>query len=65
VLKLESKGRISAGADADLIALRSGSLEPVHVIARGRVLMRDGRVVARPAFLRGSDREVVLCGEKA
>jgi beta-aspartyl-dipeptidase (metallo-type) len=65
VLKLETKGRIAAGADADLIALRPGSFEPVHVVARGRVLMRDGRIDARPAFLRASDRQVVLRGEKA
>lgn len=42
-LKLAGKGRIEPGADADLLVLRRRSLEVVHVIARGRVIVRDGR----------------------
>jgi beta-aspartyl-dipeptidase (metallo-type) len=44
-LKLESKGRLIAGGDADVLALRSGTLEIVHVFARGRQLVRDGELV--------------------
>jgi beta-aspartyl-dipeptidase (metallo-type) len=46
-LRLTSKGRVREGSDADLVALRKGSLEIVHVVARGKVLLRDGRVVAQ------------------
>jgi beta-aspartyl-dipeptidase (metallo-type) len=46
VLKLGGKGRVAAGADADLVVLEAGSLEVVEVIAGGRRLVRDGAVVA-------------------
>jgi beta-aspartyl-dipeptidase (metallo-type) len=64
VLQLPSKGRIAPGCDGDLIGLRSGSLEPVFVVARGRVLMRDGRVVTSPMFLDESNRQVTLNGRQ-
>ena len=46
VLKLPGKGRIDAGADADLLVLERDSFDPVHVVAGGRVLVRDGRPLA-------------------
>jgi beta-aspartyl-dipeptidase (metallo-type) len=44
-LRLAQKGWIKEGGDADLLALEPGSLEIVHVFARGRALVRDGRLV--------------------
>ena len=49
-LKLGGKGRIVAGAGADLVLLDPRSLEVRGVIARGRWLMRDGEVMVRGTF---------------
>ncbi|MFL6214240.1 MAG: amidohydrolase family protein [Blastocatellia bacterium] len=59
VLKLESKGRIAPDKDADLLVLKKGTLEIKHVIAAGRLMIRDGRLVKREAFLEDSDRNVL------
>jgi beta-aspartyl-dipeptidase (metallo-type) len=45
VLKLEGKGRLEAGNDADVLILREDTLEIVHVFARGRHLVKDGRLI--------------------
>ena len=62
VLKLSAKGRLEAGADADVVILREESLDIVHVIATGKVLVRDGELVTREKFLESSERELVLQG---
>ncbi len=51
ILKLGRKGRIGAGADADFVALDSG-LEPSLVVARGKILVRDGLSVVAGTFER-------------
>jgi cytosine/adenosine deaminase-related metal-dependent hydrolase len=58
------RGRFVPGADADVVALDPRTLEPVFVIARGRVVLRD-RVDVQPNFLQDSTREVTLRGSKA
>lgn len=50
ILKLRGKGRLEAGADADLVLLDSATLEIDGVIAKGRWLMRGRQVVARGTF---------------
>jgi beta-aspartyl-dipeptidase (metallo-type) len=65
VLKLANKGRIAEGADADVVVLRRDSLELVAVIARGRVLFRDGRVTVDEAWVADSDRKVRVDGKKS
>ena len=62
VLKLEAKGRIEPGKDGDLLVLKKGSLEIKHVIAGGRLMIRDGPLVKREAFLKDSDRVISLSG---
>lgn len=57
VLKLPDKGRVAAGADADLAVLEAGSLELVHLVAGGRVLVRDGAVAEADPGLAGNGRE--------
>jgi len=63
-LKLEGKGRIAPGKDADVALLRRGSLDVVDVFAKGRRMVRDGTLVVRERFLEDSNRRVTLHGEK-
>ena len=49
LLRLERKGRLTAGADADLVVLdREGGV--AEVMARGRWHVREGRAVVRGTF---------------
>jgi len=51
LLRLAGKGRLAAGADADLVVLGDDH-RPRHVMARGRWMVRDGRPVVRGTFER-------------
>jgi beta-aspartyl-dipeptidase (metallo-type) len=64
VLKLERKGRLAVGCDADVLVLERGTLDIVHVIAGGKEMVTDGRVVVRDRFLEESSRHYVLDGAK-
>jgi beta-aspartyl-dipeptidase (metallo-type) len=64
VLKLDGKGSLAAGKDADVLVIRQGSLELREVIARGRRLMSDGEVVVTQRFLEDSNRTISLSGNK-
>jgi beta-aspartyl-dipeptidase (metallo-type) len=55
VLKLGAKGRIAKGADADLLLVDDG-WEIRTVIASGRILMRDRKIIVRPRYFRDSNR---------
>jgi beta-aspartyl-dipeptidase (metallo-type) len=48
-LKLGRKGRLAEGMDADLVILGEG-LVPDFVVARGRVMVRDGKPVVLGTF---------------
>ena len=50
ILKFADKGRLVVGADADVLVLDRDSLALRHVIAGGRVMMRDGEMVQRGYF---------------
>lgn len=65
VLKLESKGKLEPGRDADVVVLRKESLDVVHVIAGGRFLFRDGKLEAREGFLENSRRSLDLRGKES
>jgi beta-aspartyl-dipeptidase (metallo-type) len=65
VLKLKGKGRLAAGADADVLVLGKESLEIREVIAGGRRMMKDGRVTVTESFLKESNRRISLTGGKA
>jgi beta-aspartyl-dipeptidase (metallo-type) len=45
VLKLAGKGELKADNDADLLVLRGGTLEIVHLFARGKPFIKEGRLV--------------------
>ncbi len=64
VLKLSAKGRLAPGMDADLLVMDRQTLELRAVLAGGRILMRDGAIVAREGFLDGSNRRIRLDGTK-
>jgi beta-aspartyl-dipeptidase (metallo-type) len=64
VLKLDGKGRLAAGADADVLVLREGSLEIKEVLAGGRRLLREGEICKTETFLENSNRKVLLSGKK-
>jgi beta-aspartyl-dipeptidase (metallo-type) len=50
ILKLRGKGRLAAGADADVTLLDPKTLEIRGVIAKGRWMMRDGQLVVKGTF---------------
>jgi beta-aspartyl-dipeptidase (metallo-type) len=64
VLKLRSKGRLAPGCDADVAVFDRRTLAPRHVVAAGRVMMRDGAIITRESFLKDSTRRIQLHGSK-
>jgi beta-aspartyl-dipeptidase (metallo-type) len=64
VLKLEHKGVLEPGKAADVVVLDRDSLEVREVISKGRRLVIDGELAVRECFLEGSDRRVILTGDK-
>jgi beta-aspartyl-dipeptidase (metallo-type) len=65
VLKLDNKGQLEVGRDADALVLRRGSLEIMDVIANGRGLVRDGQLAFNEKFLSESNRHIRLEGKLA
>jgi beta-aspartyl-dipeptidase (metallo-type) len=63
-LRLQNKGKLAPGCDADVLVLRRDSLELVEVIAKGRRLLRAGQVQVREKFLEQSNRRITLHGGK-
>jgi beta-aspartyl-dipeptidase (metallo-type) len=50
ILKLENKGLIEKGKDADILLLDKGSLEIDTVIAKGKILMKNKQVLIKGTF---------------
>jgi beta-aspartyl-dipeptidase (metallo-type) len=49
-LGLPRKGVLAEGNDADVVLLRREDLSVHTVVARGRLLMREGRLLAKGTF---------------
>jgi len=49
-LKLESKGRIEEECDADLVILDKKTLDIKSVIARGKMMMKNGKIITKGTF---------------
>jgi beta-aspartyl-dipeptidase (metallo-type) len=64
VLRLNRKGRLEPGCDADALVLRRKTLEITHVFARGKQLVRGGELVVTERFLTRSRRRISLYGRK-
>jgi beta-aspartyl-dipeptidase (metallo-type) len=64
VLKLDEKGILDQDKSADIVILRKDSLEIKDVISNGRRMVKGGRLCFKENFLKGSNRKVVLEGEK-
>ncbi|WP_195986963.1 beta-aspartyl-peptidase [Clostridium sp. D53t1_180928_C8] len=50
VLKLNNKGRIESGRDADLVIVNKESLDIDTVIAKGKVVVEEGKAIIKPTF---------------
>jgi hypothetical protein len=52
------------GRDADLLMMREGTLDIVHVMARGKIMVRDGSVCVEELFVEESNRRIDIDGGK-
>ena len=64
VLKLDRKGTLAVGKDADIVILSRDTLEIRDVIARGKRMVADGRPIVREKFLSKSSRCIDIVGDK-
>jgi beta-aspartyl-dipeptidase (metallo-type) len=64
VLKLAGKGALRDGKDADIVVLLKDNLEIQDVIAGGRRMIKRGELNFTEAFLKSSNRNLILHGEK-
>ncbi|HEX5081466.1 MAG TPA: amidohydrolase family protein [Blastocatellia bacterium] len=62
VLKLDRKGRLERGCDADVLILRRETLEITHVFAMGKPLVSNRELVVTEKFLARSKRRISLYG---
>jgi beta-aspartyl-dipeptidase (metallo-type) len=63
-LRLDRKGRLVEGCDADVIVLRKDTLEIREVIACGRSVVSGGRMCVSEAFLSDTNRRIHLNGQR-
>ena len=63
-LKLDLKGAVEAGKAADLLLLEKESFKLREVISGGKRLFKDGRPAFKEAFLKDSNRNISLEGER-
>ena len=50
ILKLDNKGKIEPGKDADFVIVNNKSLEIDKVIAKGKIVVENGRSIIKPTF---------------
>jgi beta-aspartyl-dipeptidase (metallo-type) len=64
-LKLALKGALKEGNSADILLLTKKTLELREVISSGKRLFTDGKPAFKEAFLKDSNRDIRLKGDKA
>jgi beta-aspartyl-dipeptidase (metallo-type) len=64
VLQLRSKGCLEVCKDGDLLVLEPKSLELREVVAGGKRMMGEGKLMVRENFLDDTDRRIELHGQK-
>jgi beta-aspartyl-dipeptidase (metallo-type) len=64
VLKLDNKGSLGVGKDADLLVINKGSFELKDLFAGGKAMIRDGKLMVKEKFLKNSNRRISLHGAK-
>jgi beta-aspartyl-dipeptidase (metallo-type) len=64
VLRLRRKGRLEPGCDADVLVVERDTLAIRHVVASGRVLVRDGTCLVHEAFRSDSARRFSIDGDQ-
>ena len=63
-LKLADKGIIKAGNSADILVLEKETLKIREVVSGGKRLLTDGKIAFKEKFLKDSNRDIRLKGEK-
>jgi len=64
VLQLRQKGRLEVGAHGDILLLEKDEFALVHLLAHGKRMIDDGRLVVREQFVEQSNREIELRGAR-
>ncbi|HVF91923.1 MAG TPA: amidohydrolase family protein [Blastocatellia bacterium] len=64
VLKLDSKGRLEVGKDADVLVLTRKEFGIKDVIVRGKQMVEGGRFITGERFLEQSNRRISLQGKR-
>jgi beta-aspartyl-dipeptidase (metallo-type) len=64
VLKLERKGALTVGSDADVAVLSKSDLAVREVIARGKRMVTNGKLAVQERFLAQSNRVLTLRGAR-
>lgn len=64
-LKLDNQGALEPGKVANVLVLDRKTLDLKDVIARGRRVMKEGKVSAEEAFIEESNRSIQLVGKEA
>jgi beta-aspartyl-dipeptidase (metallo-type) len=64
VLGLKHKGRLETGREGDILVMEKDEFDLVHVLAKGKAMVRDGHLVVREKFLEGSNRRVEMQGDE-
>jgi len=64
-LKLDDKGHLRPGCEADIIVMDRRSLDIREVIARGKRMVANGSLAFRERYLEKSKRAVAIVGDEA
>ncbi|MFL5785111.1 MAG: amidohydrolase family protein [Bacteriovoracaceae bacterium] len=64
ILKFSKKGRLAVDADADITMIDKRTLSVKHVLARGKIFVRDSEFIPRLKCMMDSNRKIELHGQK-